>query len=86
MKHVTYNEKKENKREKKQQQKKKKKKAIKIKQITIFITSLLKSGFQFSSVQYSSRWYLCARKCPHAIHPPLRSFANVAFEAVPVFV
>ena len=38
-------------------------------------------------VQFSSRWYLCARKSPYALHPSLRSFPNVAFElTVPIFV
>ena len=40
-----------------------------------------------SSVQLSSRWYLCAWKSPYALHPvSLRSFPNVAFEMVPMFV
>ena len=39
-----------------------------------------------SSVQFSSRWYLCARKSPYALHPSLRSFPNVAFETVPMLI
>ena len=27
------------------------------------------SAFHFSSVQFGSRWYLCARKRPYALHP-----------------
>ena len=30
--------------------------------------------YPFSSVQFSSRWYLCARKSPYALHPSLRRF------------
>ena len=40
------------------------------------------------SVQFSSRWYVCARKSPHALHrvsPSLGRFPNVAFETVLVF-
>ena len=38
------------------------------------------------TVQFSSRWYLCAWKSPYALYPSLRSFPNVAFEMVPMFV
>ena len=33
----------------------------------------------FSSVQFSSRWHLYARKRPYALYPFLGSFPNVAF-------
>ena len=40
-----------------------------------------------SLVWFSSRRYLCARKSPYVPHPvSLRSFLNVAFETVPMFV
>ena len=38
------------------------------------------------SVQFSLRWYLRALKSTYALHPSLRSFPNVAFETVPMFV
>ena len=28
----------------------------------------------FMSIQFSSRWYLCARKSPHALHPIFQKF------------
>ena len=31
-------------------------------------------ALQSSSVQFSSRWYLCARKSPHALHPISQTF------------
>ena len=40
-------------------------------------------------VQFSSRWYLCAQKSPYGhmrFTPSLRSFPNVAFETVLMFV
>ena len=37
-------------------------------------------------VQFSSRWYLCARKDRMRSTPPFRSFPNVAFETLPTFV
>ena len=37
--------------------------------------------------QFSTRWYLCARKSPYALHSvSLRGFPSVAFETVPMFV
>ena len=42
--------------------------------------------FYTHPIQFSSRWYVCARKSPYAFHPSLRSFPNVAFETVPMFV
>ena len=41
-----------------------------------------------NSVQFSSEWYLCARKNPRIMlsTPSLRSFPNVAIETVPTFV
>ena len=41
---------------------------------------------QFSSVQFSSRWYLGARKSPYVLHPISQKSPNVAFETVPMFV
>ena len=39
---------------------------------------------------FSSRCYLCTQKSPYLLHPvfipSLRSFCNVAFETVPMFV
>ena len=39
---------------------------------------------------FSSRYYLCTQKSPYLLHPvfipSLRSFCNVAFETVPMFV
>ena len=32
---------------------------------------------EHSSVQFSSRWYLCARKSPFAFHPSLRNFPKL---------
>ena len=32
------------------------------------------------------RGFLCARKSPYALHPPLGSSDNIAFETVPLFV
>ena len=44
-------------------------------------------SFLFSSVPFSSRWYLCTQKSPYASPPlSLRSFPNIAFETVPVFL
>ena len=38
-----------------------------------------------SSVRFNSRWYLCARKSPYALHPSLRlSFPSAAFKTVPL--
>ena len=39
-----------------------------------------------SSVQSSSRWYLCAQKSPYGSTPSLSSFSNVSFETVLMFV
>ena len=30
--------------------------------------------FQFSSAQFSSRWYLCVQKSPYALHPVSEKF------------
>ena len=46
--------------------------------------SRVKSVFS-SSVQFSSRWYLCAWKSPYVLYP-LSGFPNVAFETVPMFI
>ena len=37
-------------------------------------------------VQFSSRWYLCARKAHMRSTPSLRGFHNVAYETVSIFV
>ena len=37
-------------------------------------------------VQFSSRWYLCARKSPYALYHVSQKFPNVAIETVPMFV
>ena len=34
------------------------------------------SLYLFSSVQFSSRWYLCARKSPYALHPVSQKFSQ----------
>ena len=44
------------------------------------------SSLQFSPVQSSSRWYLCAQKSPYGSTPSLSSFSNVSFETVLMFV
>ena len=46
------------------------------------------SSIQFSSVQFSSKWYLCARKSSLLRAPPipLRSFPNDTFEILPAFI
>ena len=36
--------------------------------------TLGKAEYIFSSVQFSSRWYLCARKSPYALHPVCQKF------------
>jgi len=38
------------------------------------------------SVQFSSRWYLCAQKTHMRSTPSPRSFPNIAFETVPMFI
>ena len=37
------------------------------------------------SVQFSSRWYLCAQKSPYALHPVSQMFPQHCFEMVPMF-
>ena len=44
------------------------------------------SLYKFNSVQFSSRWYLCAPKAHIRFIPSLTGFTNVAFETVPMFV
>ena len=34
-------------------------------------------GSPFSSVQFGSRWYLCARKSPYALHPVSETFPQL---------
>ena len=41
---------------------------------------------QFSSFQFSSRWYLCAQEAHMHSTPSLRSFPKVALETVPMLV
>ena len=31
------------------------------------------------SVQFSSKWYLCTRKCPYALHPVSQNFPQSCF-------
>ena len=37
------------------------------------------------SVQFSSRWYLCAQESPYALHPVSQMFPQHCFEMVPMF-
>ena len=39
-----------------------------------FMTSFLQPLPQFTSVHFRSRWYLCARKSPYALHPFSQKF------------
>ena len=41
-------------------------------------------GLNECSVEFNSRWYLCARKSPYDIRstPSFRKFPNVAFETI----
>ena len=34
----------------------------------------------YSSVQFSSRWYLCAQKSPYVLYPVSQQFPNIAFK------
>ena len=38
---------------------------------------LLVRSIRRSSVQFSSRWYLCARKSPYALHPVSQKFPQL---------
>ena len=38
------------------------------------------------TAQFSSRWYLCARKSPYAPHPVSQRFPNIVFEMVPMSI
>ena len=40
--------------------------------------SIWEKLFQFSSVQFSSRWYICARKSPYELHPVSQKFPQVS--------
>ena len=44
------------------------------------------TGTETHRVQFSSRWYLCARKSPYALYHVSQKFPNVAIETVPMFV
>ena len=50
------------------------------------VTDSASISFTIPLLHFSSgQWYLCAWKSQYALHP-LRSFLNVAFETVPVFL
>ena len=46
---------------------------------------LISAFFSFV-LQFSSRWYLCARKSPYAPYPVYQKFPHIALETVPICV
>ena len=43
------------------------------------VYGLTSRSVQFSSVQFSSRWYLSARESPYALHPVSQTFPQCSF-------
>ena len=40
----------------------------------------------YVTVQFGSRWYLCAQKSPYTLHPVSQKFPKIAYETVPGFI